>query len=104
MHEGCAARVWLALRTDAPATLPAGAAGQRHSARRSRGSLPVDVHEAGGTVVETTADIVLNPARNEIPLHSWGDASLVPARGQHLGVPRRRRPAPAPSACAPGTC
>ena len=89
VHEGCAARVWLALRTDAPATLPAGAA-VSDTGPPQPGSLPVDVHEAGGTVVETTADVALSPARNEIPLHSWGDASLVLPAGStsaFLAVP-----------------
>lgn len=79
VHEGCSARVWLALRTDVSATLPAGAA-VADIGPSAAGLRPVDVHTSGGTVFETATDVDLAPARNEIPLHSWGDpAHELPA-------------------------
>ena len=57
MSDGCAARTWLALTTDAVVTLPAGSG----------------VGDGGSTVFETTRTVTLLPARNAIALHTWGD-------------------------------
>jgi hypothetical protein len=79
VHEGCSARVWLALRTDVPATLAAGAA-VADTVPAGVEPLPVEVHGAGAAVFETAADVDVLPARNEIPLHPWGDpAHELPA-------------------------
>ncbi len=80
VHEGCSARVWLALSTDVPTTLRAGAA-VVDTVPAGSGLLPVEVHENGGAVFETTADVALDPARNQLPFHSWGDPEHVLAAG-----------------------
>ncbi len=80
VHEGCSARVWLALTTDVPTTLRAGAA-VADTVPAGSGLLPVEVHENGGAVFETVADVALSPARNRLPLHSWGDPEHVLAAG-----------------------
>jgi hypothetical protein len=89
VHEGCSSRAWLALSTDIPTTLPAGAA-VADTVPADSGVLPVEVHESGGTVFETVEDVALTPARNQVPLHSWGDPDHVLAAGTtaaFLGAP-----------------
>lgn len=80
VHEGCSARVWLALATSAPVTLAAGAAVTDlvlPGGGIDAPLLPVQVHDLGGTVFETVADVDLHPARNALALHAWGDPEHV---------------------------
>ena len=83
VHDGCASRVWLALTTDTDVDLPAGApvttvaADALGVAGGPDDPLPVDVHAAGVTVFETVARAAVVPARNQIPLHAWGDPDHV---------------------------
>jgi hypothetical protein len=76
VSEGCSSRVWLALATDLPTVLPAGAA-VADTIPTGSGLLPVEVHENGAAVFETAADVALTPARNQVPLDSWGDPEHV---------------------------
>jgi hypothetical protein len=75
MHEGCSARVLLAVTTDTAAVLarsaPVGDTPALDGAR------PADADEAGAVVMETCAGLALRPARNAIALHSWGDPDHV---------------------------
>lgn len=87
VHEGCAARAWLAVTTDVPTTLRAGAP---VTGTAGTEDLPLAAHEAGSPVFETCAEAVLHPARNRIDLHSWGDPDhVLPAgsRSAYLAVP-----------------
>ena len=89
VHEGCSARVWLSVRTDVPVTLSARAA-VADVPSSGDSPLPVDVHSGGGAVFETAADADLTPARNQVPLDSWGDPSHtlpVGATTAFLAVP-----------------
>lgn len=88
LHEGCSARVLLALTTDTAVTLPAGAA--VCDTPPDGDLLPVDADESGSLVVETCHDLALLPDRNAIPLHAWGDAEhTLPAgaTAAYLAVP-----------------
>ncbi len=88
LHEGCSARVLVALTTDTAVTLPAGAA--VCDTPPDGDLLPVDADENGAVVVETCHDVALLPARNAIPLHAWGDADhtlSAGATGAYLAVP-----------------
>ena len=80
VHEGCSSRVWLALTTDIPTMLRAGGA-VADTVPAGSGTLPIEVHENGATVFETAVDLALTPARNEVPLHAWGDPDHVLAAG-----------------------
>ena len=97
VHEGCSARVLLALTTDTAVELGSGAAicdtppGPQALAR-----LPVAAHDAGGVVVETRCDTKLLPDRNAIAVHAWGDPDhLLPAgsTSAFLAVPTSDDPA-----------
>jgi hypothetical protein len=77
MHDGCAARTWLAFAVEAPVDLPrrtpvaAGAA---------RGADLQPALESGATVFETVSRARLLPARNALALHAWGDTdACLPA-------------------------
>ncbi|MEZ0449712.1 hypothetical protein [Cellulomonas sp. ICMP 17802] len=75
VHEGCAARVWLAFTTDAPTDVPAGA--PVTDVVPEAGWRAVEAYDAGGVVVETAAPAHLVPARNAVPLYAWGDTDHV---------------------------
>jgi hypothetical protein len=75
VHEGCAARAWLALTTDVPTTVAGGAAVT--DAVTAAGRRPVDAVEDGATVFETCADVRISPLRNRLPLFTWGDPDHV---------------------------
>lgn len=75
MHEGCSARVLLAVTTDTAATVARCAPVCDTPA--ADGARPADADEAGAVVMETCADLALRPARNAIALHSWGDPDHV---------------------------
>lgn len=75
MHEGCSARVLLAVTTDTAATVARSAPVCDTPALD--GTRPADADEAGAVVMETCADLALRPARNAIALHSWGDPDHV---------------------------
>jgi hypothetical protein len=97
MHEGCAARTWLALTTDTAFTLAAGTAvadtvpDERAGLPAGPGSrTPAAVVEVGGVVMETTSGVRLLPDRNAVPLHTWGDPEHVLPAGStsaFLAVP-----------------
>lgn len=76
VHEGCSARVWLALTTDIPTLLGAGAA-VADAVPAGFAPQPVEVHGGGGAVFETVADARLTPQRNQVPLDSWQDPDHV---------------------------
>ena len=74
VHEGCAARTWLAFEVTAGADVTLA----RHHPvaavpASARVSTVTEALQAGGTVMETVDEAVLTPARNALPLHSWGD-------------------------------
>ncbi len=81
VHEGSAARTWLAF------TVPAGpdvALARHHPVAAlpasARATSVVAALEARGTVMETVDAAVLTPARNALSLHSWGDVdACLPA-------------------------
>jgi len=75
MHEGCAARVLLAVTTGTTATAARGA--PVCDTPSPDGTRPADADEAGAVVMETCADLTIAPARNSIALHSWGDPDHV---------------------------
>ncbi|WP_282004280.1 baseplate J/gp47 family protein [Propioniciclava sinopodophylli] len=78
MGDGCSARTWLALTTAAAATLPRRSGvcdGGVVPAPPGQRRTPLEAVDAGATVFETTRALQLLPARNEIPLHTWGDRS-----------------------------
>jgi len=75
MHEGCAARVLLAVSTDTTAVLARSAPVCDTPALD--GARPADADEGGAVVMETCADLAMAPARNAIALHSWGDQDHV---------------------------
>jgi hypothetical protein len=79
VHEGCSARAWLALRTDVPATVAAGAAVCDLPA--AAGLEPVEATDAGAVVMETCADVTVHPRRNRLELHTWGDPEHVLPEG-----------------------
>lgn len=88
VHEGCSARVWLAMTTPSPVTLMAGAAVSDTS--MGSGLLPIDAHEAGAVVMQTCTTVRLLRARNGIELHSWGDPDHILPAGStsaYLAVP-----------------
>ena len=93
MSDGCAARTWLALTTAAVVDLPAGSPvgdGGRTPPVPGRRRTPVEAVDAGSTVFETTRRVTLLPARNAIPLHTWGDRTHTLAAGStsaFLAVP-----------------
>lgn len=74
--DGCSARTWLALHTEAATTLDAGSAvsdGGAAPTPPGQRRTPVEAVDAGATVFETTRTIDLLPARNLVPLHTWAD-------------------------------
>lgn len=78
MHEGCAARTFLAFHTDTALTLPAGTAVTDRLPTGPGGPAPPTVTAAeaadvGGTVFETMHRVRLQPARNELELYAWSD-------------------------------
>jgi hypothetical protein len=76
VHDGCAARVYLALTTTTEVDLPAGSP-VTDTATDLR---PVEAARGGAVVVETVAGARLRPARNALPLYAWGDpAHCLPA-------------------------
>ena len=92
MGDGCAARTWLAFTVTDPAELKADSAvGDGGVVPAPPGSrTPLEAVDAGATVFETTRDIALRPARNQIPLHPWDDRShSLPAgaTAAYLAVP-----------------
>ena len=102
VHEGCAARTWLALTTDAAIDLPAGT-GAADTLPDERAGLPAGpgnrtpaaVVDVGGAVMETIAAARLLPDRNTIPLHPWGDPDhTLPAgtTAAFLAVPSGKDP------------
>jgi hypothetical protein len=74
VHEGCAARTWLAFEVTAGADV---ALARNHPVAAlpasARATSVVEALEARGTVMETVDAAVLTPARNALTLHSWGD-------------------------------
>ncbi|MGV9809029.1 putative baseplate assembly protein [Micromonospora chersina] len=85
MHDGCAARAWLAWQTAAPLTLPA-----RTPVAGAEDPLPPDAGvevavDAGATVFETLAPLALRPARNRLDLHAWGDPDACLPAGATSG-------------------
>jgi hypothetical protein len=75
VHEGCAARTWLAFTTDAVVDLPAGTAAADSTGAPPPGTGPLtalQASEQGALVFETCAPLTATPARNRLPLHSWG--------------------------------
>lgn len=73
MHEGCAARTWLAFQVSAAMTLRA-----RTPVATKVPGLPAaagvrEAIEGGATVFETIRAASLSPARNALALHAWGD-------------------------------
>jgi hypothetical protein len=87
VHDGCAARTWLALSAAGTFTLDAGAPVADLDAEGGR---PVDAVSAGGVVFETRALLRVRPARNQVPLHAWGDPDhCLPtaATAAFLGAP-----------------
>ncbi|MPV37317.1 baseplate J/gp47 family protein [Georgenia subflava] len=73
VHEGCAARVLLALTTDTDVTLPAGTPVADSVLDPAAPPAPVDAAEAGAVVVQTAAGARLRAVRNAIALYPWGD-------------------------------
>jgi len=97
MHDGCSARTWVALTTDTPFTLPVGSP-VADTVPDERAGLPVGpgsrtptaVVGVGGIVMETLAGVALQPERNAVPLHTWGDPTHVLPAGStsaFLAVP-----------------
>ncbi|MEU5948405.1 hypothetical protein ABZ793_22985 [Micromonospora sp. NPDC047465] len=80
VHEGCAARTWLAFATGTTVLLPAGTAVTDASAAAGSAVDPAAEQLPDGepVVFETCAPIRLTPARNRLDLHAWGDP------GHHL--------------------
>ena len=93
MSDGCAARTWLALTTEAVVDLPLGSAvgdGGRTPPAPGRRRTPSEAVDAGSTVFETTRRVTLRPVRNQLPLHTWGDRDHrleVGATSAFLAVP-----------------
>jgi hypothetical protein len=81
VHEGCAARTWLAFTVpDGPAVPLARHHPVAALTASARATSVVEALEAHGTVMETVDDAWLTPARNALPLHSWGDVdACLPA-------------------------
>jgi hypothetical protein len=100
VHEGCSARVWLAFTTTATFTLPAGTAvadpTPPGSAPPTRPATVLDVVQAGGVVFETCAPVQLQPGRNAVLLHSWGDPDLCLPAGATSAFVARPPTAPDP--------
>lgn len=69
MHDGVAARTWLALRTEAVLTLGKGTP----VTDLDTGETVQEVLDAGGLVFETCQEVRIAPARNRLHLHAWGD-------------------------------
>ncbi len=102
MHDGCAARTWLTLTTDTTFTLPARTSvadtvpDERAGFPSGPGHrTPASVVEVGGVVVETLHPVVVRPARNAIPLHTWEDPVHVLPAGStsaFLAVPAGEDP------------
>ncbi len=77
MHDGCAARTWLAFEVDAEVELPRR---MPVAAGAARGAAIQPAVEAGATVFETMAAARLLPERNVLALHAWGDVdACLPA-------------------------
>ncbi|GAA1579216.1 putative baseplate assembly protein [Actinomadura kijaniata] len=76
LHEGCAARTFLAFTTEGDTDLPAGTAVADQVS--GPGTIFADVEDAlarGATVFETCHAATLTRGRNRMALHSWGDTS-----------------------------
>lgn len=103
MHDGCAARTWVAVTSDTTFTLPAGTPvadtvpDERAGLPAGPGSrTPAAVVDVGGVVMETVAAVDVDPDRNAIPLHTWGDPAHVLPPGTtsaFLAVPLGDAPA-----------
>ncbi|MGM7667145.1 baseplate J/gp47 family protein [Microbacterium sp. A93] len=84
VQEGCAARTWLALEVEGAVDLAAGAGVADvgvDPAVPGTPRTPVQAHEAGATVFETTRGVAVRPSRNMIELHPWSDRDHVLAAG-----------------------
>jgi hypothetical protein len=83
MHEGCAARTFLAFSSDTAVQLPAGVpvADWLPAGLGDRPPTGADVAELGAVVMQTCAPVALDPDRNVLPLYSWGDEDHVLAAG-----------------------
>ncbi|MEO3807255.1 putative baseplate assembly protein [Nonomuraea sp. B1E8] len=73
MHEGCAARTWLAFHASAPADVPARAPVAAVDGPLPPGTGVESALDAGATVFETLLPVPLHPDRNRLDLHAWGD-------------------------------
>lgn len=103
VHEGCAARTWIAMTTDTAIDLPAGTGvadclpDQRMGLPAGPGSrTPASVVEIGGVVMETMARAAMLPERNAVALHPWGDPEHTLVAGTtsaFLAVPTGEDPA-----------
>ena len=104
VHEGCAARVLLALTTDTALTLPPAPPVDRALRPASRAATCCRSRPTSWAPwwSRPCTDAELRPARNAVPLHAWGDPDhCLPAgaTGAFLAAP----PAPDPT-WPPGTC
>lgn len=85
VHEGVAARTWLAFTVDSVATVPGHTpvAAPDAPIRRSAGGSSATVEDAldqGAVVFETVEEIVATAARNALAVHAWGDTdACLPA-------------------------
>ena len=100
MHEGCAARTWLAFTVDAEVELPDRTPVATEDPPLPAPALVADAVEAGATVFETRGAAVLRAERNVLELHSWGDVdACLPAGSVAAYV---RHPAAADPQLGPG--
>ncbi|MEO3891420.1 putative baseplate assembly protein [Nonomuraea sp. B5E05] len=73
MHEGCAARTWLAFHASAPTDLPARVPIAAVDEPLPPGTDVESALDAGAAVFETLLPVALHPDRNRLDLHAWGD-------------------------------
>ena len=81
MHEGCAARSWLAFHVDAPVELPARSPVAAADRPLEPGTSVLTALRGGATVFETVGGSSLRPARNALALHAWGDVDACLVAG-----------------------
>jgi hypothetical protein len=80
MHEGCAARTWLAFTVDSDVDLPDRTPFATADPVLPPSTVVADAVDAGATVFETRGAAALRPARNLLELHAWGDVdACLPA-------------------------
>jgi len=80
MHDGCAARTWLAFTVDADVDLPDRTAVATADPALAPATVVGDAIEAGATVFETRGPAALRFERNALELHAWGDVdACLPA-------------------------